>query len=78
MKPVPDAHFEVTKGQQQLSLYQWNKGIAEHYFCSTCGVYTHHRRRRDPSQISVNVECLDGLPMPSEAMIGLVNGLEHN
>ena len=78
MKAIPDRAFTVIQGQSVLSLYQWNKNIAEHYFCSVCGVYTHHRRRRDPTQISVNIECLDGLAMPSANIIGLVNGLEHD
>ncbi len=78
MKAVADSAFRVTDGQGALSLYQWNKNIAEHYFCSICGVYTHHRRRRDPTQISVNIECVQGLEMPDSKIIGLVNGLEHD
>ena len=33
---------------------------AQHYFCSVCGIYTHHRRRSDPNEIGVNLACLDG------------------
>lgn len=78
MKAVAHTDLEVIAGQEHLSLYQWNKQIAEHYFCALCGVYTHHRRRRDPSQFSVNIECLDGLEMPEASIIGLTNGLEHD
>lgn len=78
MKPLPEADFTLLQGEDRLSLYQWNKRIAAHYFCQNCGVYTHHRRRRDPSQISVNVECLDDMAMPTEDKIELVNGLEHD
>jgi len=78
MKAIPDSALNVTHGQAKLSLYQWNKNIAEHYFCSVCGVYTHHRRRRDPTQMSVNIECIDGLEMPEPKVIGLVNGSEHD
>ena len=46
MKAVAHTDLEVIAGQEHLSLYQWNKQIAEHYFCALCGVYTHHRRRR--------------------------------
>ena len=77
MKPVPVADFALLAGAEHLSLYQWNKRIAEHFFCANCGVYTHHRRRRDPSQYSINIECLDDQPMPESASIGWVNGLEH-
>jgi hypothetical protein len=78
MKAVADTDFDVISGHKHLSLYQWNKGIAEHFFCSACGVYTHHRRRRNPRQFSVNIECLDGMEMPEAFSVGLVNGLEHD
>lgn len=77
MKPMPGEAFALVAGQENLSVYQWNKNIAAHYFCRTCGVYTHHRRRRDPSQISVNFECLEGVETPSAESIGLANGAEH-
>lgn len=78
MKALPEAAFALLSGAEHIGEYQWNKKIAAHYFCRNCGVYTHHRRRRDPSQISINVECLDDMAMPTEDMIGLVNGLEHD
>ena len=76
MKPLPQEAFTLTAGADKLSLYQWNKNIAEHYFCSVCGVYTHHRRRRDPTQIAVNYECLDDVPMVADDAIGTINGQE--
>lgn len=78
MRAVPDRDFTLVDGQEFLSLYQWNKQIAEHYFCRLCGVYTHHRRRRDPTQFSVNIECLDAIEMPEASTIALINGLEHD
>ena len=57
-------------GADQLSLYRWNKHIAEHFFRSICGVYTHHRRRRDPTQYGINIECLDNQPIPESAWVG--------
>ena len=35
--------------------------LKEHYFCKTCGIYTHHIRRRDPSVYSVNIGCFDDI-----------------
>ena len=61
MMAVPLAQLKVVAGGDKLSLYQWNKRIAKHYFCSVCGIYTHHQRRMDPTQFSVNVACLDGV-----------------
>lgn len=76
MKPVRREDFRLTGGEAALSAYKWNKQIAEHFFCSLCGVYTHHKRRSDPSQISVNFGCLNNAIIPPEHEIGLVNGAE--
>src|SRR5580704_4363751 len=31
-------------GEEALTVYRFNTGAAQHYFCSRCGIYTHHRR----------------------------------
>ncbi len=38
--------LRVVRGTDKLSLYQWNTKQAKHFFCSVCGIYTHHQ----PSQ----------------------------
>lgn len=53
--------IEILTGANALTLYQFNTGQAKHYFCSRCGIYTHHQRRSNPSQYGVNVACLDGI-----------------
>lgn len=53
--------FEILQGADALTLYQFNTHVAEHFFCSQCGIYTHHRRRSDPSQYGINAACLDGV-----------------
>jgi hypothetical protein len=78
MKPVSQELFTLLEGNEYLGLYKWNKNIAEHYFCKVCGVYTHHKRRRYPDQISVNFACLDDLDLPEEINIGLVDGVSHD
>jgi len=40
----------VIQGEDALKLYQFNTKIARHYFCSICGIYTHHQRRSFPDQ----------------------------
>jgi hypothetical protein len=55
------ADFTVTQGEENLATYRFNTGTAEHHFCKTCGIYTHHKRRSNPNQLGVNVACLDGL-----------------
>ena len=61
MAAAPKENLVITSGADKLTLYQWNTMTAAHYFCSVCGIYTHHYRRRDPSQAGINVACLDGV-----------------
>ena len=58
---VPLDGLRVTKGSEQLTLYQFNTHTAKHYFCRICGIYTHHQRRSDPMQYGYNVGCLEGI-----------------
>ena len=53
--------IEVMSGIEALTLYQFNTMEAKHYFCSKCGIYTHHQRRSNPNQYGINVACLDGI-----------------
>ncbi len=53
--------FEITAGQDALTLYQFNTRVAEHYFCKICGIYTHHRRRSNPNEFGINAACLEGI-----------------
>ena len=53
--------LEIVEGAEALTLYQFHTMTAKHYFCSRCGIYTHHQRRSDPSLFGVNVACLVGL-----------------
>lgn len=61
MATVPRSAFQVTNGHDALLLYRWNSGVAQHYFCGTCGIYLYHQRRSDPALLSVNAYCIDGL-----------------
>jgi hypothetical protein len=55
------ASFRLLSGAGQLATYRFNTGVAEHYFCATCGIYTHHKRRSNPDELGVNVACIDGV-----------------
>ena len=59
MASVPLANLTVTKGADKLTLYQWNTFTAKHYFCSVCGIYTHHQRRSVPTEYGFNIGCID-------------------
>jgi len=74
MAGVPLDRLRVLKGADNLTLYQWNTGIAKHYFCKTCGIYTHHQRRSNPNEYAVNIACLDGVDPFSVGEVALGNG----
>ena len=74
MADVPMEKLRVTKGSDNLTLYQWNTKVAEHYFCNTCGIYTHHRRRSVPEEYGFNVACIDGVDPYSFSDIKIGDG----
>jgi hypothetical protein len=67
----------ITEGAEALTLYQFHTGAAKHYFCSNCGVYTHHQRRFDPSQFAVNVACLEGVSPLDFVEVPVLDGANH-
>ena len=74
MYKVHEDQLKVVKGEDQLTLYQWNTNTAKHYFCKICGIYTFHRKRAAPDHFGVNVFCVEGLPtdgIPIRAMDGI-------
>jgi hypothetical protein len=74
---VPIADFTLLAGDDALTLYQFNTRVAEHYFCSNCGIYTHHRRRSNPSQYGINAACLKGVSPFDFAEVPVVDGVNH-
>ncbi len=68
---------EIVKGAENLSLYQWGTKTAKHYFCKTCGVYTHHQRRSNPNQYGINVACLEGINPRDLGDVPWVDGKNH-
>jgi hypothetical protein len=71
------AQFLITQGEDRLATYRFNTRTAEHHFCSTCGIYTHHKRRSDPDQLGVNVACLDGVSPFDFAEVIVFDGSRH-
>jgi hypothetical protein len=61
MISIPKENFTLVKGADALTLYRWNTGVARHYFCKHCGIYTHHQRRTRPELMGVNAGCIDGI-----------------
>jgi hypothetical protein len=68
----------ITQGGELLSLYQFNTSTAKHYFCSRCGIYTHHQRRSNPGQYGVNVACLEGISPFDFSEVPVYDGTRHS
>ena len=69
--------LELTSGTDRVATYRFNKGVAEHHFCRTCGIYTHHRRRSNPDELGVNAACLDGVSPFDFAEVAVMDGRDH-
>tara|TARA_B100000963_G_scaffold349398_1_gene358415 strand:- start:419 stop:781 length:363 start_codon:yes stop_codon:yes gene_type:complete len=59
MSMVKNEDFKIVKGKEKLSTYQFHSKIAKHFFCSICGIYTHHHPRINPSMTGFNLGCID-------------------
>ncbi|HZW15459.1 MAG TPA: GFA family protein [Brevundimonas sp.] len=69
--------IEVLEGAEALAEYRFNTGTARHYFCSKCGIYTHHRRRSNPGEYGVNAACLEGVSPFDFAEVIVNDGVNH-
>jgi len=67
----------IVKGEDKLTPYSWGTHTAKHYFCSVCGIYTHHRRRSDPNEYGVNVGALEGVNPSELGDIPWTDGVNH-
>ena len=56
---ISKENFTLLKGEDHLSLYQFNTNVAKHFFCKKCGIYTHHNTRSDDTKMGVNIGCVD-------------------
>jgi hypothetical protein len=56
---VPRAQFRLLGGDDALSTYTFNTGVAKHLFCSVCGIKSFYIPRSNPDGVDVNVRCLD-------------------
>lgn len=65
------------RGEENLTLYKFNTRTAQHWFCKTCGIYTHHQRRSDPALYGINVACLAGISPFDFAEVPVVDGVNH-
>ena len=74
---VPLSGLRVLQGQEDLKVYQFNTRTARHYFCSNCGIHTHHQRRSNPGQYGFNVGCLEGVNPYDLGSVPTLDGVNH-
>ena len=58
---IDESAFELLTPLDDLGMYQFNKRIARHYFCTICGIHAFHRPRSYPDLWAVNIRSLDGI-----------------
>ncbi len=68
---------EILQGEELLTSYRFHTGSVEHFFCSRCGIYTHHQRRSDRNLHAVNVACLDGVSPFDFSEVPVMDGVNH-
>jgi len=56
---VPRSCFRLISGQEFLTEYTFNTGVAKHLFCKVCGIKSFYIPRSNPDGLDVNARCLD-------------------
>ena len=59
---VPLSQFRLLSGQDNITTYSFNTGVAQHTFCTTCGIKPFYTPRSNPDGIDININCLDSQP----------------
>ncbi len=77
MSMVNNENFKIIRGEDKLKLYQFHSKIAKHFFCSICGIYTHHNPRSNPSMTGFNLGCIDVIDTFDLKDIQINDGQNH-
>ena len=77
MTMVGPEDLKIIKGKDLLKLYQYHTKTAKHYFCSSCGIYTHHNPRSNPKMYGINVACLEGAEPFKLNEVSINDGKNH-
>ena len=59
---VPLAKFKLLSGNEFITTYTFNTGVAQHKFCNICGVKSFYIPRSNPDGVDVNIRCLSTQP----------------
>jgi hypothetical protein len=63
--PVFPADFTLLSGKDDLTVYTFETGNAQHPFCRHCGMHAFYIPRSQPDKVSINARCLDGIDGPN-------------
>ena len=77
MIDVPLDALTIDQGAEDLTLYTFNTGAAQHYFCRKCGIHPYHQLRSDGSKFGINAVCLDGWSPYDFAELPVHDGQHH-
>ena len=66
---VPAERFTLTSGREFLTTYSFNTNVAQHYFCSRCGIKSFYIPRSHPDGVSVNARCIDSPTVKSLSVL---------
>ena len=74
MAVIPIEDLKILSGEKNLKIYKFGKNQAKHYFCSICGIYTHHRSFTSPNKYCINLGCLDNIDHFKLKKVPVFNG----
>ena len=74
---VDVSQLKIVDKTKSLRRYTFHTCQAKHFFCSICGIHTHHLMRVDPTKYAVNLACLENIKIEDYQDIVYWNGREH-
>ena len=77
MAMVGPNDLKIIKGEEFLKTYTFHTNKAKHYFCSNCGIYTHHNPRSNPAMTGFNLGCLDEIDIFKLEDVPINDGQNH-
>jgi hypothetical protein len=60
---APATKFKLIKGEGELGDYQFNKHVAHHRYCPSCGIesFAQGKGKDGSHQVGINLRCCEGI-----------------